>query len=150
MRGEQVSGEYLGRGAAVNADGWLATNDGGWLDADGYLFVEGRLDDVIVRGGENLSPGEIEDVLAQHPAVAEAAVIGIPSDEWGEAVAAVVVVRNGHDADPGDDRATIEGELRVWVSERLRSTRHPNGSSSAPNSPTATPASCSVECSRPN
>ena len=91
VRGEQVSGEYLGRGAAVNADGWLATNDGGWLDPDGYLFVEGRLDDVIVRGGENLSPGEIEDVLAQHPAVAEAAVIGVPSDEWGEAVAAVVV-----------------------------------------------------------
>jgi fatty-acyl-CoA synthase len=126
VRGEQVSGEYLGRGAAVNADGWLATNDGGWLDADGYLFVEGRLDDVIVRGGENLSPGEIEDVLALHPAVAEAAVIGIPSDEWGEAVAAVVVVRIGHDADaaelPGDE---LRGELRIWVSERLRSTRSP-------------------------
>jgi acyl-CoA synthetase (AMP-forming)/AMP-acid ligase II len=121
VRGEQVSGEYLGRGAAVNADGWLATNDGGWLDADGYLFVEGRLDDVIVRGGENLSPGEIEDVLAQHPAVTEAAVIGIPSDEWGEAVAAVVVVRNGHDADASE----LSGELRVWVSERLRSTRAP-------------------------
>jgi acyl-CoA synthetase (AMP-forming)/AMP-acid ligase II len=121
MRGEQVSGEYLGRGAAVNADGWLATNDGGWLDADGYLFVEGRLDDVIVRGGENLSPGEIEDVLAQHPAVAEAAVIGLPSDEWGEAVAAVVVLRNGNDA----DAAELRGELRVWVSERLRSTRAP-------------------------
>ena len=130
MRGEQVSGEYLGRGGAVNADGWLATNDGGWLDADGYLFVEGRLDDVIVRGGENLSPGEIEDVLAQHPAVAEAAVIGIPSDEWGEAVAAVVVVRNGHDANaaelPGDEPGDeLKGELRVWVSERLRSTRAP-------------------------
>jgi fatty-acyl-CoA synthase len=130
VRGEQVSGEYLGRGGAVNADGWLATNDGGWLDADGYLFVEGRLDDVIVRGGENLSPGEIEDVLAQHPAVAEAAVIGIPSDEWGEAVAAVVVVRNHHDANaaalPGDEPGdALKGELRVWVSERLRSTRAP-------------------------
>ena len=117
-------------GGAVNADGWLATNDGGWLDADGYLFVEGRLDDVIVRGGENLSPGEIEDVLVQHPAVAEAAVIGIPSDEWGEAVAAVVVVRNGHDANaaelPGDEPGDeLKGELRVWVSERLRSTRAP-------------------------
>jgi fatty-acyl-CoA synthase len=130
VRGEQVSGEYLGRGGAVNADGWLATNDGGWLDADGYLFVEGRLDDVIVRGGENLSPGEIEDVLAQHPAVAEAAVIGIPSDEWGEAVAAVVVVQNRHDANaaalPGDEPGdALKGELRVWVSERLRSTRAP-------------------------
>jgi acyl-CoA synthetase (AMP-forming)/AMP-acid ligase II len=117
VRGEQVSGEYLGRGATLNTEGWLATNDGGWLDADGYLFVEGRLDDVIVRGGENLSPGEIEDVLIQHPAVAEAAVIGIPSDEWGESVAAVIVLKSGSDADPA--------ELRIWVSTRLRSTRAP-------------------------
>jgi fatty-acyl-CoA synthase len=117
VRGEQVSGEYLGRSGAVNAEGWLATNDGGWLDAHGYLFVEGRLDDVIVRGGENLSPGEIEDVLVLHPAVAEAAVFGIPSDEWGEAVAAVVVLNDGRQADPA--------ELRIWVSERLRSTRTP-------------------------
>jgi fatty-acyl-CoA synthase len=117
VRGDQVSGEYLGRGGGVNAEGWLATNDGGWLDADGYLFVEGRLDDVIVRGGENLSPGEIEDVLILHPAVAEAAVVGVPSDEWGEAVAAVVVLNDGHQADPA--------ELRIWVSERLRSTRAP-------------------------
>jgi acyl-CoA synthetase (AMP-forming)/AMP-acid ligase II len=117
VRGEQVSGEYVGRGAGLNAEGWLATNDGGWLDADGYLFVEGRLDDVIVRGGENLSPGEIEDVLIQHPAVAEVAVIGVPSDEWGEAVAAVIVLESGSEADPA--------ELRIWVSERLRSTRTP-------------------------
>jgi fatty-acyl-CoA synthase len=117
VRGDQVSGEYLGRRGGVNAEGWLATNDGGWLDAEGYLFVEGRLDDVIVRGGENLSPGEIEDVLILHPAVAEAAVVGIPSDEWGEAVAAVVVLNDGHQADPA--------ELRIWVSERLRSTRAP-------------------------
>jgi acyl-CoA synthetase (AMP-forming)/AMP-acid ligase II len=117
VRGEQVSGEYLGRAATVGADGWLATNDGGWLDADGYLFVEGRLDDVIVRGGENLSPGEIEDVLILHPAVAEAAVFGVPSDEWGEAVAAVVVLNSGHQTDPA--------ELRAWVSGRLRSTRAP-------------------------
>jgi acyl-CoA synthetase (AMP-forming)/AMP-acid ligase II len=78
VKGEQVSGEYLGRASAVSADGWLATNDGGWLDEAGYLFVEGRLDDVIVRGGENLSPGEIEEVLLSHPAVADVAVIGVP------------------------------------------------------------------------
>jgi len=117
VRGDQVSGEYLGRDGALRADGWLATNDGGWLDADGYLFVEGRLDDVIVRGGENLSPGEIEDALVRHPAVAEAAVFGVPSDEWGEAVAAVVVLVDGGRAS-GD-------ELRAWVAERLRSTRAP-------------------------
>jgi acyl-CoA synthetase (AMP-forming)/AMP-acid ligase II len=117
VRGDQVSGEYLGRAAAVSADGWLATNDGGWLDEAGYLFVEGRLDDVIVRGGENLSPGEIEEVLLSHPAVADVAVIGVPDEEWGEAVAAVVVL-----VEPGD---VDEASLRAWVAERLRSTRAP-------------------------
>ncbi|HWE67066.1 MAG TPA: long-chain fatty acid--CoA ligase [Acidimicrobiales bacterium] len=117
VRGEQVSGEYLGRGAALTGDGWLATNDGGWRDSAGYLFVEGRLDDVIVRGGENLSPGEIEDVLLDHPAVAEAAVFGVPDDEWGEAVAAVIVLADGE---------TVSApELTAWVAERLRSTRAP-------------------------
>jgi acyl-CoA synthetase (AMP-forming)/AMP-acid ligase II len=117
VRGEQVSGEYLGRGASLSADGWLATNDGGWLDASGYLFVEGRLDDVIVRGGENLSPGEIEEILLQHPDVADAAVIGVPDDEWGETVAAVIVSSPGANGDASD--------LRAWVAQRLRSTRAP-------------------------
>ncbi|HEX3795908.1 MAG TPA: class I adenylate-forming enzyme family protein [Acidimicrobiales bacterium] len=117
VRGEQVSGEYLGRGPTLTADGWLATNDGGWLDSEGYLFVEGRLDDVIVRGGENLSPGEIEDVLVAHPAVADAAVFGLPDDEWGESVAAVIVLVEGQQA--GAD------VLIEWVSQRLRSTRAP-------------------------
>ena len=61
VRGDQVSGEYIGR-KALRGDGWFPTNDGGWLDEDGFLFIDGRLDDVIVRGGENISPGEIEDV----------------------------------------------------------------------------------------
>ncbi len=117
VRGEQVSGEYLGKGASLSPEGWLATNDGGWLDAEGFLFVEGRLDDVIVRGGENLSPGEIEDVLLLHVSVADCAVIGVPDEEWGEAVAAVVVL---HEGEPGDPEA-----LRAWVAERLRSTRAP-------------------------
>ena len=65
----------------------------------GYLYVEGRIDDVIVRGGENLSPGEIEDVLLEHPAVRECAVVGIPDEEWGEVVAAVVVPHDGHVVD---------------------------------------------------
>ena len=64
----------------------------GCLDDGGFLYVEGRLDDVIVRGGENISPGEIEDVLLEHPSVAEAAVVGVPDDEWGEEVAAAVVL----------------------------------------------------------
>jgi fatty-acyl-CoA synthase len=116
VRGPQVSGEYLGR-RALTADGWFPTNDGGWLDDAGFLFVEGRLDDVIVRGGENLSPGEIEDVLVTHPAVAEAGVIGIPDDEWGETVAAAVVLEPGAEAGVA--------ELQDWVRERLRSSRTP-------------------------
>src|SRR5688572_26175234 len=66
VRGEQVSGEYLGRGSTLRGEGWFATRDGGSMDAAGYVFIEGRIDDVIVRGGENLSPGEIEDVLLDH------------------------------------------------------------------------------------
>jgi fatty-acyl-CoA synthase len=116
VRGAQVSGEYLGR-RALTADGWFPTNDGGWLDEAGFLFVEGRLDDVIVRGGENLSPGEIEDVLVTHPAVAEAGVIGVPDEEWGEAVAAAVVLRPG--------MVASASELQEWVRARLRSSRAP-------------------------
>ena len=117
VRGEQVSGEYLGRGTLLNAEGWFPTRDGGFLDDEGYLFLEGRVDDVIVRGGENMSPGEIEDVLLAHEAVADAAVVGVPSEQWGEAVAAAVVLRPGHDAN--------ESELQEWVTQHLRSSRSP-------------------------
>lgn len=114
VRGEQVSGEYLGR-KAVRDDGWFPTNDCGLLDAAGFLYVDGRLDDVIVRGGENISPGEIEDVLRAHPGVADVAVIGLPDDEWGERVAAVI----------SPVGAPTEDALRAWVRERLRSTKTP-------------------------
>jgi acyl-CoA synthetase (AMP-forming)/AMP-acid ligase II len=117
VRGEQVSGEYLGRGAGLDRDGWFPTRDGGWMDAEGYVFVEGRVDDVIVRGGENMSPGEIEDVLLEHDAVADAAVVGIPDEQWGEAVAAVVVTQTGC--------SVSEQELQAWVKDRLRSSRTP-------------------------
>lgn len=116
VRGEQVSGEYLHQSARPG-DGWFPTRDEGWFDDDGYLYVEGRLDDVIVRGGENLSPGEIEDVLLQHPAVREAAVVGVPDDQWGEVVAAVVVLHA--------DTAARPDELADFVTARLRSTRRP-------------------------
>jgi acyl-CoA synthetase (AMP-forming)/AMP-acid ligase II len=114
VRGDQISGEYLGR-KLIRDDGWFPTKDSGWLDEAGYLFIEGRLDDVIVRGGENISPGEIEDVLRGHPAVSDVAVLGVPDDDWGERVAAVVVAKSPVDAEA----------LRVWVRERLRSTRAP-------------------------
>lgn len=116
VRGEQVSGEYEGH-RALDAEGWFPTKDLGRLDADGFLFLEGRADDVIVRGGENLSPGEIEEALAEHPAVAEVAVVGIPDPEWGESPAAAVVPVPGGLVDPG--------ELRNWVRSRLRSSRMP-------------------------
>ncbi|HSV03305.1 MAG TPA: fatty acid--CoA ligase family protein [Phenylobacterium sp.] len=115
VRGDQVSGEYAGK-KVIDAEGWFATNDGGWMDEDGYLFVEGRLDDVIVRGGENISPGEIEDVLRGHPQVADVAVFGAPDNEWGETVAAVIVAKGA--------RPSTE-DLAGWVKARLRSTKTP-------------------------
>ncbi len=117
VRGEQVSGEYLGRGSRLDKEGWFATRDGGSMDADGYLFLEGRIDDIIVRGGENISPGEVEDVLLDHAAVADAAVVGVPDEQWGEGVAAAVVLKQGLSASAD--------ELRTWVKDRLRSSRAP-------------------------
>jgi acyl-CoA synthetase (AMP-forming)/AMP-acid ligase II len=115
VRGDQVSGEYTHK-KLLQDDGWFATNDGGWMDEGGYLFVEGRLDDVIVRGGENISPGEIEDVLREHPGVADVAVLGLPDDHWGERVAAAIVAGG---AQPSED------ELAAWTRARLRSTKTP-------------------------
>jgi acyl-CoA synthetase (AMP-forming)/AMP-acid ligase II len=118
VRGEQVSGEYLGKGSRTGSDGFFPTRDGGWIDEEGYLFLEGRIDDIIVRGGENMSPGEIEDVLLEHEAVEDAAVVGIPDEQWGEAVAAVVVCKPG--AKVGGD------DLREFVARQLRSSRAPS------------------------
>jgi acyl-CoA synthetase (AMP-forming)/AMP-acid ligase II len=83
-------------------DGWRATGDLGWVDEDGYVFFAGRKDDMIIRGGENIAPAEIETVLMSHPAVEEAAVIGVPSVEWGQKVKAYVVLRPGEKADAAD------------------------------------------------
>lgn len=117
VRGEQVSGEYRGR-SALDAEGWFPTRDAGYLDAEGYLFLAGRADDVIVRGGENISPGEIEDVLVTHPAIADVAAVGVPSVEWGEAVGVALAVRPGHEC-PSNE------ELCKLVKDRLRSSRVP-------------------------
>ncbi|WP_419918847.1 class I adenylate-forming enzyme family protein [Candidatus Poriferisocius sp.] len=118
VRGEQVSGEYLGRDSRVTPEGWFPTSDGGSMDAGGYLYVEGRMDDIIVRGGENISPGEIEDVLLSHPSVVDAAAVGVPDEQWGEAVAAVVVPATGQTVDIA--------ELQNFVKTRMRSSRTPD------------------------
>jgi acyl-CoA synthetase (AMP-forming)/AMP-acid ligase II len=117
VRGSQVSGEYLGQGIVLDEDGWFATRDRGWIDDDGYLFVEGRTDDTIIRGGENIAPAEIEDALLMHDAVAQAAVVGIPDERWGQDIAAAVVLRPERTAEPE--------ELRDWVRARLRSSKTP-------------------------
>jgi acyl-CoA synthetase (AMP-forming)/AMP-acid ligase II len=117
VRGPQVSGEYRDQGTLLDDDGWFATRDRGWIDDDGYLFVEGRTDDTIIRGGENIAPAEIEEVLLTHDAVAQAAVVGIPDERWGQDIAAAVVLRHGRSAEPE--------ELRDWVRRRLRGSKTP-------------------------
>ncbi len=117
VEGEQVSGEYLGAAGGGPAQQWFRTRDGGHLDDAGFLYVHGRLDDVIVRGGENLSPGEIENVLLEHPAVSAAAVVGVPDTEWGEKVVAAVTLEPG--------AAATEAELKDFVKSQLRSTMTP-------------------------
>jgi acyl-CoA synthetase (AMP-forming)/AMP-acid ligase II len=111
VRGEQVSGEYAGS-SALDAEGWFPTRDRGWVDADGYLFIEGRSDDTIIRGGENISPAEIEDVLLRHPDIAQCAVVGVPDDEWGQRIAAVVVCHEGVSLDAAAVQEFARGVLR--------------------------------------
>ena len=113
VRGGQISGEYGGR-SVLDAEGWFATRDRGRLDAEGYLFIEGRADDTIIRGGENIAPAEIEDVLLAHPGVEEAAVLGVPDPEWGQRLVAVLVGTGDPD------------EIRQWVRDRLRSSKTPD------------------------
>ena len=104
--------------ARVFGGEYFNVGDVGYRDEEGYLFLCGRADDVIVRGGENISPGEIEDVLLTHPAIADAAAVAVPSVEWGEAVGVAVVVREGKQR-PSED------ELKELVRSRLRSSRVP-------------------------
>jgi acyl-CoA synthetase (AMP-forming)/AMP-acid ligase II len=117
VRGDQVAGEYHGLGSLLDAEGWFPTRDRGWIDADGYLFLDGRADDVIVRGGENISPGEIEAVLAAHPDVRDCAVVAVPDDQWGEGVGAAVVLCDGS--------AVTAEALQALVRAELRSSRVP-------------------------
>ncbi|MBM3692770.1 MAG: long-chain fatty acid--CoA ligase [Actinobacteria bacterium] len=118
LRGDQISGEYLGRDSACDAAGWFATRDRARIDPDGFLFIEGRADDTIIRGGENIAPAEIEEVLRGHPGVADVAVFGLPDEEWGQVIAAVVVPRAGQTL----DAPTVQAFAR----EHLRSSKTPD------------------------
>lgn len=99
-------------------NGWVNTNDLGYLDEDGYLFLNGRSSDLVIRGGENISPAEIESVFIAHPEVADVAVIGIPSLEWGEEVMAVVVPQN-------PEQPPAVQELMAYCKDRLASFKRP-------------------------
>jgi len=102
--------------AAALVDGWFRTGDLADVDDDGYLSIVGRAGDVIRTGGEGVSPAEVELVLAEHPAVADVAVVGIPDVTWGEVVCAVVV--------PNGDEPSLDG-LRAHCEGRLASFKHP-------------------------
>ena len=106
-------------GAAMTAleGGWLRTRDMGWVDEDGYIYLAGRKDDMIIRGGENIAPAEVESVLQSHPGVDEVAVFGVPSEEWGQIVAATVVPKR--EANLGAD------ELADFCKQRLASFKKP-------------------------
>jgi acyl-CoA synthetase (AMP-forming)/AMP-acid ligase II len=112
VRGEQVSGRYTDIGSVLDAEGWFPTKDVASLDADGYLFIGGRSDDTIIRGGENIAPAEIEDVLVEHEHVRDCAVVGADDPEWGQIIVAVVVPTAGVDPDPDELREHVRGQLR--------------------------------------
>jgi long-chain acyl-CoA synthetase len=118
VRGEQVSGRYTGIGSVLDAEGWFPTKDIATLDDGGYLFISGRSDDTIIRGGENIAPAELEDVLVEHPHVRDVVVVGVEDPQWGQAIVAVVVPAVGADPDPE--------ELREHVRKSLRGSRTPD------------------------
>jgi long-chain acyl-CoA synthetase len=121
LRAPNVTAGYFNRpaetAAALTPDGWLRTGDGGFLDDEGYLFLTDRIKDMIVSGGENVYPVEVEETLAQHAGVADVAVIGVPDPHWGEAVKALIVPRPGTRTAPED--------LIAFARERLAGYKLP-------------------------
>jgi long-chain acyl-CoA synthetase len=120
IRGHNVMKGYLGNPAATAeaiTDGWFRTGDLARIDDDGYFYIVDRKKDLVIRGGYNVYPREVEEVLYEHPAVAEAAVIGIPDPELGEEVGAAVKLKPGADATPA--------KLRAFVRDRVAPHKYP-------------------------
>ena len=118
LRAPNVTPGYFGRpeesAAALTGDGWLRTGDGGYVDEEGYLFLTDRIKDMIVSGGENVYPVEVEEALSHHPDVLEVAVIGLPDERWVEAVTALVVLRPGASVEcRGADRVRPRAPRRL-------------------------------------
>jgi acyl-CoA synthetase (AMP-forming)/AMP-acid ligase II len=135
VRSAQVMAGYWNRPEAsreaITPDGWLRTGDAGRRDDEGYLYIEDRVKDMIISGGENVYPAEVERVLVQHPSVAEAAVIGVPHEKWGETVKAIVVAHDGNNVD--------EAELIAFSRDRLAHYKCPTSVSAVsalPRNPT--------------
>jgi len=103
--------------STMDADGWIATGDVGYLDEDGYVYMYDRAKDMIISGGENVYPAEVESAIYGHPAILEVAVIGVPDATWGEAVKAVCVPRPGHTIDPDS--------VIAWARERIAGFKVP-------------------------
>ncbi|MFF4055670.1 long-chain fatty acid--CoA ligase [Streptomyces sp. NPDC001668] len=117
LRGPHVMPGYWGlpeETAASFADGWFRSGDAARVDEDGYVFIVDRIKDMIISGGENIYPAEIEDLLLGHPDIAECAVIGVPDDKWGEVPRAVVVPREGATPDPDEILASLAGRLAKY------------------------------------
>jgi long-chain acyl-CoA synthetase len=121
VRSRQVTPGYWRQpettAATITAEGWLRTGDGAYRGAEGYVYLKDRIKDMIISGGENVYPAEVENALADHPDISEVAVIGVPHERWGETVKAVVVLRPGV---VGDAEA-----IRAFAKERIASYKCP-------------------------
>jgi acyl-CoA synthetase (AMP-forming)/AMP-acid ligase II len=103
--------------STMDSEGWIRTGDAGYLDADGYLFIHDRVKDMIISGGENVYPAEVESAIYGHPDIMEVAVVGVPDDKWGEAVKAFCAPKAGHQIDPDS--------VIAWARERIAGFKVP-------------------------